>query len=67
MAREQSRITRMMYGRKEESIYSFTHLVGGLFMAFVHARYENMAKGVKIQEKVSEVIFNKLWSGWPCV
>ena len=36
-------------------------------LAFDHARNENMAKGVKIQEKVSEVIFNKLWSVWPCV
>ena len=31
-------------------------------MAFNHAKHESMAKVVKLQEKASEVIFNKLWS-----
>ena len=39
----------------------------GLSLAFGHARHENMANVIKLQEKVSEVTLNKLWSGWPCV
>ena len=50
----------MMYGRKEGSFFYVC-----LSLVFDHARHENMANGVKLQEKVSEVIFNKLWSGWP--
>ena len=51
----------MMYGRKEGVIYCFTHLVGGLLsLVFDRARHENMAKGVKIQKKVSEVISNNI-------
>ena len=36
-------------------------------LAFTYARHEHMVKGDKVQEKVSEVILNHLWSGWPCV
>ena len=34
---------------------------------FNHAKRESMAKMVKLQEKISEVMFNKLWPRWPCV
>ena len=61
-------ITHMMYGRKEGS-FSVSHIKSDvcLSLAFNHVRHENMAKVVKLQKKVSEVTFNELWSGWPCV
>ena len=57
----------MMYGRKEGS-FTFSHIKEVcLSLAFDDARHDNMAEGVKLQEKVLVVLFNKLWSGWPCV
>ena len=39
---------------------------GHLFFFFLFCTKTMWVKVVKLQEKVSEVIFNKLWSGWPC-
>ena len=40
----------------KEVVAHITHLS----LAFNHAKHESMAKAVKLQEKVSEVIFHKV-------
>ena len=55
-------ISHMNVWKVGKVISSFIHLVGGLFIAGIKPciRHESMVKVVKLQEKVSEVIFNSI-------
>ena len=57
------RITQAMYGRTEGSI-SVLHIQLDICssLASIHERHTNMVDLFKLQNKVSEVMFNKLWS-----